>query len=48
MHELRPYQVAAKKIAAGENRLGPPWKQRQRIPAHSMYFVFLGNGQPKP
>lgn len=48
MHELRPYQVAAKKIAAGEVRLGPPWTQRQRVPAHSMYFVFLGRGQPKP
>ena len=48
MHELRPYQVVTKKVGAGEVRLGPPWNQFQRVPAYSMYFVFLGNGKPKP
>ncbi|MDO8624977.1 MAG: hypothetical protein Q7R47_02755 [Candidatus Diapherotrites archaeon] len=48
MHALRPYQVVTKKVEAGEVRLGPPWKQSQRVPAHSMYFVFVGSGKPKP
>lgn len=48
MHELRPYQVVAKKkVEAGQVRLGPPWNQPQRVPAHSMYFAFLASGKPK-
>jgi len=48
MHELRPYRIVTKKVEAGEVRLGPPWNQFQRVPAYSMYFVFLGSGRPKP
>ena len=46
MQEERIYQIAARKVAANQIKLGPPWNHSQEDTSYSMYFAFVGGGEP--
>ena len=46
MREERVYQIAARKVAASQIKLGPPWNHPQEDTSYSMYFAFVGSGEP--